>query len=82
MAAIARPQVEAPEGHQTVFAQQSPDSLDLLAGANSRVFCYKSNALGERGRADEPIARIARIIRWKLVGQHGNLNRDRLDCGP
>ena len=26
-------------GPETIFAQQSPDSLDLLESENSRVFC-------------------------------------------
>ena len=68
--------------HQTILVRRLPNRLDLPASANSRIFSYKSNAFGERGRADEPIARIARIICRKLVGQHGNLCRDRSDCGP
>ena len=49
------------------FAEQSPDRLDLFASADSRVFCYQSHALGQRRRADESIAGIARIVRGKLV---------------
>jgi len=64
------------------FAKQSPDRLDLFASADSRVFCFESHALGERCCADESAARIARIVRRKLVGQNGNLHRDRLDGSP
>src|SRR5271156_2819611 len=72
----------SPKIRLTIFTECSPDSLDLLASADSIVFRNESDTLGQSCSADEPIARIARIVWWKLIGQHGNLYREWTDCSP
>src|SRR5438552_17457352 len=50
-----------------------PDRRKLLTVANLRVFGHQRDSLGQRRGTNQAVARVARVVCRKLVGEYSNL---------